>query len=386
MYYRPDRDEPIYLDIANALKRQIALGELKPGSRLPSIRVYAGTLGVHPGTVARAYRELENDGVITSRAGGGSFVALPAASAGASEQRQRRLKDIAEKAIIEASGLGFGTDELATAFTLRLAEWREKRACSNQSTKKRFQIGPGIRFSGSHDLAVELLSVRFNSLHPGHGLTTRFTGSLAGLIALECGEADIAGIHLLDEETGQYNIPYVRRLMPNETVVAMNLMWRMQGLMVAPGNPKGVLGIADLRRPDIVFVNRQKGSGTRMLIDSKLNALGIQPEEVRGYEHEEITHIATASQVSRGAADAGFGAQSAASTAGIDFIPLFKESYDLITLKDVSERPGLAELHAMVASEVFRNILMSLPGYDVTDTGKKTVIQPNSQANKPLPS
>ncbi len=223
---------------------------------------------------------------------------------------------------------------------------------------------------------MELIGSHLNTLYPDVHFAATFVGSLAGLVALECGEADIAGAHLLDDESGEFNIPFVRRLMSNETIVLMTLMQRLQGLMVAPNNPKHILGIQDLTRPDIIFVNRQKGSGTRILLDSRLLGLGIAPAEIMGYEHEEKMHTAVASLIAQGRADAGLGAQSAASTQGLDFIPLLKERYDLIAVKEMFEQPLLSKLQEVVCSDVFRNMLRSIPGYDVSETGKIITVSP----------
>lgn len=373
-------NEPVYLQIADYLRKQVALRKLSPGARLPAIRDLAQKLNLDPGTIARAYRELEREGIITSRRGSGSFVSAGAGEEYLADQRQRRLALAVERAIMEALGLGFTTEDVETAFTLQLADWRERGA---QSTKMGQAVaskrGNEVRFVGSHDLAIELLATHMDTLYTDLHLSTTFVGSLAGLLALECREADIAGAHLLDNESGEFNIPFVRRLMPNETITIINLAQRVQGLMLAPKNPKHILGMEDLRRPDITFVNRQRGSGTRILFDSRLLGLGISPAEVRGYEHEEKTHMAVASLISQGLADVGLGAQSAANVVGLDFIPLLKERYDLVALQEMFERPSLRKLQEAVCSDVFRNMLHSIPGYDVTDTGKIMTISPKSK-------
>jgi molybdate-binding protein/DNA-binding transcriptional regulator YhcF (GntR family) len=372
--------EPIYLQIAEHFRKEIALRHLRPGVRLPAIRSLARELNLDPGTVARAYRELEREGTIVSRRGGGSFVSAGAGEEHLTEERQRRLGLVVDRAILEALGLGLTAEDIETAFTLHLADWRERRAQPVKSkraspSRQRKQI----RFMGSHDLAVELLATHIATLYPDMHFATSFVGSLAGLAALECREADIAGAHLLDEESGQFNIPFVKRLMPNETVVLMNLVQRVQGLMLAPKNPKHILGIEDLTRPDITFVNRQSGSGTRILFDSRLLNLGIAAAQIKGYEHEEKTHTAVASLIGQGRADVGLGAQSAASAFGLDFIPLLKERYDLVALKAVFERPLLCKLQEAVCSDSFRHMLSSMPGYDITDTGKTVTVSPKSE-------
>jgi len=227
----------------------------------------------------------------------------------------------------------------------------------------------------SHDLAIELLVNHMATLYPNIRVVPKFVGSLTGLIALSCGEADVAGTHLLDENTGTFNVPFVRRLMPYENIVLIHLVQRLQGLIVAPKNPKHITGIKDLTRPGITFVNRQNGSGTRILLDSRLCDLGIASTQIKGYEREETTHMAVASLIAQGKADVGMGAQSAAAIVGLDFIPLLKERYDLVALQEAWESSILHNLKETVRSEGFRKMLLSIPGYDVTDTGKITKVK-----------
>lgn len=374
------QDESVHTQIADHFQMQIALGKLRPGDRLPAIRELARQLKLNPGTVARAYYELERQGIINTRRGGGSFVSTSAGGIQVAEQRQKRLTTLVERAILEAMGLGFTTEEIESSFVLRLADWRERRA---QSGRKKATPAHNqscdILFYGSHDLAIELLASHLATLYPGFHFTSSFVGSLAGLMALEYREADIAGAHLLDTESGEFNTPFVRRLMPNETVVLMNLAQRVQGLILAKDNPKHVTGIPDLKRPEITFVNRQKGSGTRILLDSQLLSAGILPSEIKGYEREEKTHVAVATFVARGGADVGLGTESAANLAGLDFIPLFKERYDLITLSESFIQPKIQKIHEVIRSESFQKMLRAMPGYDLSDTGKITTITPKQK-------
>lgn len=359
--------------IADYVRTQVALGVLKPDQRLPTIRGLARELRLDPGTVARAYRELEQEGIIVTRLGKGSYVATAVKEKTGNELRQKRMSVVIEKAILEALGLGFSVEDVETTFTLHLAGWRERRLPSK--TKKKQSVSGGqVRFVGSHDLAVELLAVHLGTLHSAIHFTTDFVGSLPGLMALERGEADIAGAHLFDEESGRYNVAYAKKLMPNETVILINLFQRIQGLMVSPGNPKHILGIGDLNRDDITFINRQKGSGTRILLDAQLRRLDISPEKVKGYNREEVTHSAIAGAVARSDADVGLGAQSAASAVGLDFIPLVKERYDLVILQENLSRPPVQKLIEVIRQESFHEMLRSIPGYDLTDTGTMTTV------------
>lgn len=362
--------------IADSIRRQIALGQVRAGERLPTIRGMAQQLGLDPGTVARAFQELERDGTIVTRGRSGSFI---------TDTRNRgrpardRLATAFDRAILEGLWLGFTTGDIEAAFAMRLAGWRERR----QPVKR--QKSPvttdRLRFSGSHDLAIELMVTHMKSLYPGVRLETSFVGSLAGLVALECGEADIAGAHLLDEESGQFNIPFIRRLMPGETVAVINLVQRVQGLMTAPGNPKQIISLTDLKRPDITFINRQKGSGTRIYLDSQFLRLGINPDQIRGFKREETTHVGVAAAVAGGRADAGIGSQSAAAGSGLDFIPLMKERYDLICLKDSFDRSPLAGLAVTVRGRDFKAMLNSMPGYDTGETGEVRFVEPTPRSS-----
>jgi putative molybdopterin biosynthesis protein len=276
---------------------------------------------------------------------------------------------------MEALGMGFAVEDIEAAFTLHLAAWRARRAPGGKKRSRR--TGRNIiRFRGSHDIAVELLALHLGTLDPAVHVTTDFVGSLAGLVALESGEADLTGAHLIDEESGEYNVPFVKKLMPNETVTLINLVQRIQGLMVKSGNPEHIIGVRDLGRKEITFVNRQKGSGTRILLDSQLRKTGIPVAHVKGYGREETTHSAVAAAVARGEADAGLGAQAAASAAGLDFIPLVKERYDLIMLEDRLNSKPYNLIPEVLRSREFHSMLESIPGYDISETGTTVTVRP----------
>ncbi len=174
----------------------------------------------------------------------------------------------------------------------------------------------------SHDLALNMLVSRLRQKNPEVKIDVTYAGSLGGLIALQEGRADLAGIHLLDAETGEYNYPYVKHLLPGREMAIVHLAYRIQGLMFAAGNPKRIKGLADLRRPDVTLINRQKGSGTRILLDQELRKLGITPSDVKGYTHEVDTHLAVARGIAEGKADVGLGIEAAARASHIDFLPL----------------------------------------------------------------
>lgn len=224
---------------------------------------------------------------------------------------------------------------------------------------------------GSHDMTLDLIT-QFLARR-GRRLASANVGSLGGLVALQRGQAHLAGSHLLDPETGEYNVSYIRRYLPEVPVRVITLVGREQGLMVRAGNPKGLRGLEDLRRADVSFVNRQRGAGTRMLLDYHLQRLNIEPTQVRGYDQEEYTHLAVAAAVAAGRADCGLGIPAAAQALGLDFVPLFQERYDLVIPVEHYESALLAPLLALLHEAEFRRAVAALPGYDVTEMGKLVV-------------
>ena len=231
------------------------------------------------------------------------------------------------------------------------------------------QIEGTIVAIGSHDLTLDLLADRLRRSYPAYSLSSSNVGSLGGLMALRRGESHLAGSHLLDEESGEYNLPFVRRYLRGRDIVVVNLVRRVQGLIVAPGNPLAVTHLGDLRRPDIAFVNRQRGSGTRVLLDYKLAELGIDPSEIRGYDREEYTHLAVAASVAAGGADTGLGILSAARALDVDFVPLMSEQYDLVAPREFYDSDLLRPLFELIRSDAFRVAVDALGGYDTSRTG-----------------
>ncbi|HXX59605.1 MAG TPA: molybdopterin biosynthesis protein, partial [Dehalococcoidales bacterium] len=223
---------------------------------------------------------------------------------------------------------------------------------------------------GSHDLSLDILNSLLHQHYPGKRLSSAHVGSLGGLIALKRKEAHIAGTHLLDENTGEYNFSYIKQYIPGEKTVLMNLVYRQQGLMVMKRNPKHITCLADLLRSEVSFVNRQRGSGTRVLLDYKLKEAGLDAGKITGYNREEFSHTAVAAIVSSGAADVGLGVFAAAKALGLDFIPLLKERYDLAIPLGFYESPLLQPLLAIIRGEEFQKLIASLGGYDISETGK----------------
>jgi putative molybdopterin biosynthesis protein len=223
---------------------------------------------------------------------------------------------------------------------------------------------------GSHDLTLDLLADEMGQRYPGRRLSSANVGSLGGLLALSRGEAHLAGSHLLDEETGEYNVPYIRRILPDTPVVLLGFVQREQGLIVPKGNPKGIQGLADLTRPDVVTINRQRGAGTRVLLDYRLKLAGIDPRAIQGYERQEFTHLAVAAAVASGAADCGMGILAAARALGLDFVPLDSERYDLVIPAEHYRSELLSPLLEIVRSPAFAARVRTLGGYATPRIGE----------------
>jgi putative molybdopterin biosynthesis protein len=224
---------------------------------------------------------------------------------------------------------------------------------------------------GSHDNALDLLANVLKKRYPRLSFSSAHVGSMGGLMALKRGEAHLAGTHLLDEETGEYNIPFITKLLTDKGIVLMNLVYREQGLLVLKGNPKNIRGFQDLARNDVVFVNRQTGAGTRLLADKCLREIGIKPGDVKGYEREEYTHMGVASAVLTGVADTGLAILASARALGLDFIPVTKERYDLAILKEFFPFEMIQRLVKIIREDgEFKEMVESLGGYDISDMGK----------------
>lgn len=223
---------------------------------------------------------------------------------------------------------------------------------------------------GSHDISLDVLGNLLKQNYPRLSLSSAHVGSLGGLMAIKRGEAHLAGMHMLDEETGEYNLPYIKRLLKGQPVTVVNLLYRQQGFMVAKGNPKGIKGIADLARDDVQFINRQRGAGTRILLDHFLKEFGIGPQNIRGYEREDYTHMAVAVAVQSKTVDVGLGIMAAAKALDLDFIPLAEERYDLVIPQEYWETDLIQKVIETIKSATFREKVTALGGYDLRDAGK----------------
>jgi putative molybdopterin biosynthesis protein len=225
---------------------------------------------------------------------------------------------------------------------------------------------------GSHDPVLELAASALRTTDPGVTLALSHVGSLAGLVALEDGLCHLAGAHLLDPETGEYTLPYLSRVLgADRDVAVVRLAHRQQGLIVAAGNPLRLTGLPDLGRPGLRYVNRQPGSGTRVLLDHELCRLHLTPGEITGYQREEQTHLAVAAAVAAGRADTGLGLMAAARAFGLDFIPVTEEPYDLVLTRQTHDSELLAPLWKLLADPAFRTSAEALGGYSCTETGRR---------------
>jgi molybdate-binding protein/DNA-binding transcriptional regulator YhcF (GntR family) len=366
---------PLYQQIAEQLRQSIATEQIKQGDRLPSIRQLSKTLSINPNTVCRAYLELEQEQILISRRGGGTSVMSQDKMSSIKAARQKKLLESMNDDIIKSLSQGFSPEDLEAAFYLSLERWREERQdevnkpAETLASKEKSNV---ITIVGSHDLALNILLDLLRQRVEGLKTDVTHAGSLGGLIALQEERADLAGTHLLDEETGEYNYPYVKRVLPGRKIAIVNLSFRIQGLMYARGNPKKIKGLEDLKRPDITFINRQGGSGTRVLLDLQLKRQGISPFEINGYDVELDTHLAVASHISHGQADVGLGIEAAALSNGLDFMPMFRERYDLVMPMANFQSKRLAPMLEIIHSDEFKKIVDGVGGYDTSQTGSTT--------------
>lgn len=240
--------------------------------------------------------------------------------------------------------------------------------------RPRSELDKTIFCIGSHDMTLDLIA-QFLA-ESDRRLASANVGSQGGLVALRRAEAHLAGSHLLDPESGEYNISYIRQYLPGVKVKVLTLVGREQGLLVKQGNPKGIKSLEDLSRPGgeseakrVHFVNRQRGAGTRVLLDYQLNQLGIAADSIIGYNQEEYTHLGVAAAVASGRADCGLGIAAAAQALNLDFIPLYQERYDLVIPKEHAESDLLTPLFAVLENRNFQKAVAALPGYDVSRMG-----------------
>jgi excisionase family DNA binding protein len=251
-------------------------------------------------------------------------------------------------------------------------EWIESNARSGleQAREKTKRVRGGLLASGSNDLILDMLQTHVRRLHPDFYLFSANIGSTEGLKALNRGYTDIAWSHLFDPESGGYNIPFLPVYVPDIKPVVVNLYYRELGFVVARENPRTIRGFEDLRRKDVRFINRQKGSGTRNLVDHHLNRLGIEPDRIKGYENEVCTHLEVGLSVLSGETDVGVAATAVANLLGLFFIPITLERFDMILDQRTFFEGAIQAFIEVLRSDEFRSRVASLGNYDFKDSGK----------------
>src|SRR4029079_6641912 len=231
------------------------------------------------------------------------------------------------------------------------------------------EIDRTIVATGSHDLVLDLAASVLRERDPGVTLASSNVGSLGGLTALRDGLCHLAASHLLAPATGEYTLPYLEKLLPGRDVAVVRLVHRDQGLIVAPGNPTETTGIEDVARRGLRYVNRQRGAGTRMLLDHEPARHGIEPDAINGYAREEHTHLAVAAAVAAGRADCGLGVLAAARAFGLGFVPVAREPYDLVLLNPSIEDELLSPLWSLLEAPHSSRSVEELGGYDTAEMG-----------------
>ena len=233
------------------------------------------------------------------------------------------------------------------------------------------EIESTLVFIGSHDNILDILANQLHKQRPVTRISSAHVGSMGGIMAIRRGEAHLAGTHLLDEKTGEYNISFIKRFLADVPLQLINLCHRQQGLIVPKGNPLAIKGFADIAEGNLSFINRQNGAGTRLLTDKILRDLDIDPNSIQGYSHEEYTHMSVAAAIASGSVDTGMGIRAAAVALNLDFVPVTEERYDLILpLKFREDNKVAIVLDLLENDQVFHDKILALGGYDLRDCGK----------------
>jgi excisionase family DNA binding protein len=250
--------------------------------------------------------------------------------------------------------------------------WIESNAKTGLETarQKSGRIAGALLASGSNDPVLDILQTCLRKSHDDFFIFSANTGSMAGLNALEKGYTDIAWSHLFDPQTGEYNTPYLDTCVPHVKAVVVNLFFRELGFLTAPGNPRGIRGVADLAQRGMRFLNRQAGSGTRLLLDHELQKAGIPPDQIAGYDQEVFTHIEVGLAVLSGDADTGIATAAVSSILGLDFVPITRERFDMILDQSVFFQKGVQALMDALTGEEFRRRVRNLGNYDFRSSGK----------------
>ncbi len=354
---------PLFQEIAESIRQDILFGNLKSGDELLTVRQMATKLNCAPGTIQRAYQELIRQGLIVSRPGQGTRVASISKSSTSSPIRKATLIHQTESHLLSLIKSGYSVYEIEQAFQVAIDRWR---AVSNQTVAA---VPDKLHFVGSHDMALAVLNQYLDQSIPSCSININYSGSLGGLMALAQHEADLAGCHLYDQETGEYNLPYVQRLLPGRKIGLLTLAHRRLGLIFSPGNPLNIKDLTDLCRKDIRFINRQPGAGTRVWLDVQLHQLGIKCDQIQGYEESALTHSEVASAVAAGQADLALGIQSAALAYGLGFIPLTTEWYELVIPHEIFEHPCVKIILKALNQEELKTKISAIRGYETEKSG-----------------
>lgn len=357
-------ERSLYQQITDSIRQQVLEGHLKPGDQLPPIRQLADHWNCTLGTVQHAYQELVKQGIVVSRPGQGTRVVERPQLRDDAMLRKAALVHKAESYLLEAVNTGYTTEEADQALRMAIDRWRVIELAPKPLERKI------IRFGGSHDLVIAWMSSHFDQIDPNFSLHLNFSGSLGGLIALAEGRVDMAGSHLWDEESNDYNLAYVKKLLPGRKTAIVTLAERNLGLILPPNNPLNINGLIDLTKPGVVFVNRQAGSGTRVWLDFHLRKLGLDTGKIKGFGNERFTHSEIAREIADSKANAGLGLEAAARGFNLDFIFLSRERYDLIIPKENFDRPGFQRLVSWLQKKSATREIKKLGGYDTALTGK----------------
>lgn len=220
------------------------------------------------------------------------------------------------------------------------------------------------------DVTLDLLANAISAAASNFRTLRSHTGSLNSLLALVQSEADIVSTHLFDGDTGSYNLPYIRRILVGREYTVVNLLSRSAGFYVQPGNPKNITSWRDLNRKDVQLVNRELGSGIRVLTDERLRLEGVLPKTITGYENIETTHLAVASKVAIGEADVGIGIEKTANLVNVNYIPMTQEQYDIVMIKREDNHLLRKTVLNILQSEGFKKELSTIKGYDFSQMGR----------------
>jgi len=287
-----------------------------------------------------------------------------------------KLGKVGDKIVASSLPRGAGT---ITSFTqadglIRIPRHSEGLKANDNAyaelLQSEFTIENTIMAVGSHDNTLDILADQISQKYPGLKLASSHVGSLGGILALRRGTCHLAGTHLLDTDDGTYNVSYIKKYLSHMSVRCMHLVMREQGLIIQKDNPKNILSIADLKRQDVQLINRQAGSGTRILLDYLLQQHNILPDEISGYFSDEFTHMGVAVNILSGAADVGIGILSAAKALDLGFIPITREQYDLVIPDLYWETPLIQGLVTIVRSLDFQKSVLALGGYHTDRTGE----------------